>query len=508
MVDQADKHAKPAGLTDRRTLLSRGAAVVAAMAAAAPFVKAREAWAQVKGKGKAAPPPENSFTIVGVGEMMVTRPFHMRTEPEFEGILKLMRGADTCYGHLEMNIASQEELKWTPRGTAGVASYMIADPQIAKDLKWAGVDCMSLAMNHSFDWGPEGILATIKHCEENGIAHAGTGINLEAAREPGFFEKAKGRVAIVSLASGNNAYEWAGLPKAEIPGRPGMNPLRVSTRYEVDHASAEQLRAIGKKLGVLSNAAAARKEFNITPGGGAGGTGTAGFAFVDGDKFDITSVGHVNDIRGNLRSIDEAQKMADFVIVAQHNSTSEGSRSENPSDFVVDFARKAIDAGADIYFGHGWHTFLGIEIYKGKPIIYGMGNFFMEEVFLYRIPADSYESYGIDMDKITSVNPAIGNLHPGTDQEDWCWSAVYEFKFVNGKVAEIRLHPVDVGMDFSSGKGVFKRTVGRGETKYIEGIPHLATGANGDAILKRLQQKCSLRGTKMDIKDGIGVITV
>ena len=159
--------------------------------------------------------------------------------------------------------------------------------------------------------------------------------------------------------------------------------------------------------------------------------------------------------------------MADFVIVAQHNSTSEGSRGENPSDFVVDFARKAIDAGADIYFGHGWHTFLGIEIYKGKPIIYGMGNFFMEEVFLSRIPADSYESYGVDMDKLTSVNPAIGNLHPGTDQEDWCWTAVYEFKFVDKKVSEIRLHPVDMGMDFSSGKGVmnrYRRVAGRTST--------------------------------------------
>jgi poly-gamma-glutamate synthesis protein (capsule biosynthesis protein) len=490
---------------DRRTLLGRSAAVMGGLVAA-QFVKPKAADAA---QAKAAPKvPDNTFTVVGVGEMMVTRPFHMRTEPEFQGILKKMRESDLTYGHLEMNIAAADELKWTPRGTAGVASYMIADPQIAKDLKWAGIDVMSLAQNHSFDWGPEGIMGTIRHCEENGIAHAGTGINLEAARAPYFFEKDKGRCAIVSLASGNNSYEWAGLPKAEIPGRPGMNPLRVTTRYEVPHAAAEQLRAIGKGLGVMSNAAAARKEFNIAPGGGVGGTGTAGFAFVDGDKYGITSTGHAKDIEGNLRSIDEAAKMADFVIVAQHNSTSEVGRGDGPSGFVVDFARKAIDAGADIYFGHGWHTFLGIEIYKGKPIIYGMGNFFMEEVFLNRIPADSYESYGIDMDKLTSVNPAIGNLHPGTDQEDWCWTAVYEFKFVDKKVSEIRLFPVDMGMDFSSGKGVMNRFVGRGPNKYIDGIPHLASGTNAAKILEKLQARCKLRGTTMDIKDGIGIIKV
>ena len=507
MTEMFSKFRKLTKLTNRRSVLGGSAAVGGLLAAA--FARPPKAKAQgKKAPAKAPAPAEKTFTVVAVGEMMVTRSFNMRTEPEFQGILKLMRGADLCYGHLEMNIGSAEELKWTPRGTAGVASYMIADPQIAKDLKWAGIDCMSLANNHSFDWGPEGVMSTIKHCEENGIAHAGTGINLEAAREPYYFEKPKARVGFVSLASGNNAYEWAGLPKAEIPGRPGMNPLRVTTHYEVDHASAEQLRAIGKKLGVLSARAATAKTFNITPGGGAGGTGTAGFAFVDGDKFEVTSIGHAKDIEGNIRSVDEASKMADFVVVAQHNSTSESGRGDGPSAFVVDFARKAIDAGADVYFGHGWHTFLGIEIYKGKPIIYGMGNFFMEEVFLHRIPADSYESYGIDMDKLTSVNPAIGNLHPGTDQEDWCWTAVYELKFVEGKIREIVLTPVDMGMDFSSGKGVMNRWVGRGPNKYIDGIPHIATGANGAAILKRLQDRCKLRGTTMEIRDGKGVITI
>jgi poly-gamma-glutamate synthesis protein (capsule biosynthesis protein) len=501
----SDNEETKSGLTDRRAVLG-GAAAVGGLAAAGALLP-RDATAQAGQKGGKS--LAGAFTVVGVGEMMVTRRFSQRVEPEFLGIVNLMRNADVTYGHLEMNFGSADELAWTPRGTAGVASYMIADPKIAEDMKWAGVDALSLAHNHSFDWGPEGIRATIKHCNANGIAHAGTGNNLEEARAPGYFETDFGRMAIVSLASGNNLYEWAGVGKGEIPGRPGMNPLRVSTRYEVDHASAEQLKAIGKKLGVMSDAAAARKEFNITPGGGAGaGTGTAGFTFVDGDKFDISSVGHARDIAGNLRSIDEAQKRADFVIVAQHNSTSEGSRGDTPSKFVVDFARKAIDAGADMYFGHGWHTFLGIEIYKGKPIIYGMGNFFYEEGFLQRIPADSFESYGFDMDEITSLNPAVGNLHPGGGDDGWGYGAIYQFKFVNKKIAEIRLYPIDTGMDFSSGKGVINRSIGVSEHTFIDGIPHLASGTNRDAILARLQQRCKLRGTNMAIKGGIGVITV
>lgn len=489
---------------DRRTVLGRGAAALGG-ALAASWLQPRKAEAQRK---SAKPGSDNTFVVSAVGELLATRPFSMQTEPEFLDIVKLLRGSDLAYGHLEMNFGTNDELKWTPRGSAGIASYMIADPQVAQDIKWMGIDALSLAHNHSFDWGPEGVRSTIKHCKEAGIAVAGTGNNLEEARAPGYFEKDKGRIAMVSVASGNNAYEWAGHGKGDIPGRPGMNPLRVLTRYEVDVAAAAQLKAIGKQLGVLSDAAAARKEFNITPGAGAGGTGTAAFSFVEGDKFDISSAGHPKDIEYNLRSIDEARKFADFVLVSHHNSTSEGGRSANPSEFVIDFARKALDAGADMYFGHGWHTFLGIEIYKGKPIIYGMGNFIFQTGFLTRIPPDSYESYGFDMDRLTTLNPAAGNLHPGGDQEDWCWTALYQFKYVDKKLTEVLLHPVELGMDFSSGKGKLYRFIGSGEHKYIDGSPRIAYGANGQEILKRLQHRCALRGTKMDIRGGVGVVSV
>jgi hypothetical protein len=200
--------------------------------------------------------------------------------------------------------------------------------------------------------------------------------------------------------------------------------------------------------------------------------------------------------------------MADFDIVSHHNSTSEGSRGQNPSTFVVDFARKAIDGGADMYVGHGWHTFLGIEIYKGKPILYGTGNFFIQTGYLTRVPADSYESYGYDMDKLTTLHPAIGNLHPGEDQEDWCWTALYQFKFVDRKVSEILLHPVEMGMDFSSGTGRLYRSIGSGDHKLIDGTPRLAYGASGQEILRRLQQRCKLRGTHMDINGAVGVIKI
>ncbi len=41
-------------------------------------------------------------------------------------------------------------------------------------------------------------------------------------------------------------------------------------------------------------------------------------------------------------------------------------------------AREAIDAGADIVYGHGSHVLQGVDIYKGKPVMYCLGNFAMD----------------------------------------------------------------------------------------------------------------------------------
>ena len=233
---------------DRRAVLSRGAALVGGLMAGQLLISGK---AQAQSK-KAAAAPANTFTVSIVGEAMVTRSFSKLTDPKLLGIRKLLQDSDLAYGHMEMNIAEDNELKWTPRGAVGQAGYLYASPQIAQDLKWLGIDVMSLAQNHSLDWVAEGLLATIKHCDENGIAHAGTGINLEVARAPGFFEKDKGRMALVSIASGDNAYEWAGLPKGSHPGRPGVNMMRMRTINRVPKATADQLKAVAKNLEPIS----------------------------------------------------------------------------------------------------------------------------------------------------------------------------------------------------------------------------------------------------------------
>lgn len=70
--------------------------------------------------------------------------------------------------------------------------------------------------------------------------------------------------------------------------------------------------------------------------------------------------------------IKAAKKQADIVIVTFHWS---GELAIEPREYQELFGHMAIDAGADLVFGHHPHVLQGIEVYKGKLIAYSLGNF-------------------------------------------------------------------------------------------------------------------------------------
>jgi poly-gamma-glutamate capsule biosynthesis protein CapA/YwtB (metallophosphatase superfamily) len=450
-----------------------------------------------------------NWNVALAGECMVSRPFGMHDDASFMAVVDLLRGADLTYGHLEMNFGNYGELTYASRGD-WLGSFMMSDPQIAHDLKWAGIDIMSLAHNHSMDFGEPGMAATIRHCKAAGLAVAGTGIDLEEAREPGYLETKHGRVALISTSSGNKQNEWAGLAKGGVRGRPGINPLRVNFKYMLEPEAAEQLKAIARKLNVLRVASTATssvglkgEEFSFQMPGEQ--STRASNAFVTGDRFEIQSSCNRRDLEGNLRAIDEGRKMADFVIVAHHFNIADGKRGDKTPMFVREFARAAIDAGADVYVGHGWHSTLGIEIYKGKPIVYGIGNFFAQSEFIRRVPYDSYESWGHDVDRLPTLNPADHPLHPGLDaySETWWTSALMTLEMKEGRFRQMRLHPVEMGR---LPDGTLTRRTGQGEHPLTEGRPLIASGSAAERALDRIKRLSGQFGTEMKLEGATGVI--
>jgi Bacterial capsule synthesis protein PGA_cap len=91
------------------------------------------------------------------------------------------------------------------------------------------------------------------------------------------------------------------------------------------------------------------------------------------------------DIERSAAVVDSVQHLADLVVATFHGG-SEGSQALHVSETAESlgteprgelrrWARAVIDAGADAVIGHGPHVLRGIEFYRGKPIVYSLGNF-------------------------------------------------------------------------------------------------------------------------------------
>ena len=439
-------------------------------------------------------------TLALAGEFLGTRPFSMRDEPEFLELIRMLRAADTTYCHLEMNIHE--------KGSHPVASPLQADPIMAYELKWAGIDMVSCAYNHAQGWGSS-VLGTIESLDRAGLVHAGTGNNLEEAREPAYFESRGGRVAIISISSGHHSYDSALPSKPPVRGAPGVNPLRITQKYVVPPERLEQLKEIWAMLGLTQRRPALSSDegdvrLNTGDFGGSGGS----LIFRAGDQPRILSIPNQWDLEGNIRAIKDARRQADLVLVAHHAAVNEGTRGEKPCKFVEPFAKQCIDAGADAFVGHGWHCQLGIEIYRGKPIWYGTGNFFAQSQFLTRFPADNYERFGFKLDDIQKWTPA--DLHDVREQRMAHWreqpgGVVAVLGVERGRFSEMKLHPFTLGYNY--GEDVKAGKVRETGTR-MEGRPMLADRENGERIVAHVKRLSEAFGTDIEYKEGIGVVSM
>lgn len=98
-------------------------------------------------------------------------------------------------------------------------------------------------------------------------------------------------------------------------------------------------------------------------------------------------------------AIQEARQNADYVIVIVHGGT---EHYQLPSPRMQDIYRFFVEVGADAVINHHQHCYSGYEIYKEKPIFYGIGNF----CFDYESKRDSIwnEGYMIEL----KLDDAIG----------------------------------------------------------------------------------------------------
>jgi poly-gamma-glutamate synthesis protein (capsule biosynthesis protein) len=247
--------------------------------------------------------------------------------PSEQAVLDALRASDAAFINFEAPL--------TRDGAAALKmSNLRADPAVALELaNDFGAPVVALANNHMLDYGATGLRDTLAALDDAGLEHAGAGGNLAEALRPVVRTIGGARVAFLSVA--------ATLPPGSeaTADRPGIAPIRVRSSYEIDHVLlAEQ-------------------------------PGTAPQVRTAANEEDVAAV------RAAIR---EAGSLADWVIVAVHWGVT--TRMITPfqgviADYQPPLARALIDAGADAIVGHHSHRLDGIEFHRGKPILYGLGNF-------------------------------------------------------------------------------------------------------------------------------------
>ena len=163
----------------------------------------------------------SDISIAVGGDAMITRRMRAFQEPRFLKLVDILRGADVSLVNLEMLFHDYESSwQWSS------ATYTRSDPRNLDELKWMGIDAVTTANNHSFDFSEGGFLTTLEHCREIDLAYAGGGRNLDEARSPTYVDSARGRVAVMGATSTFSEQSRAGAGRPDFAGRPGVNALR------------------------------------------------------------------------------------------------------------------------------------------------------------------------------------------------------------------------------------------------------------------------------------------
>lgn len=425
-------------------------------------------------------------TFIATGDSFMTRRLPKEGYPGFEEIQNIIGAHDVRFNNLEITIHNQEGY---PAAFSG-GTWAMAEPEILDDLNRYGFNMYNTANNHSFDYSCGGVLATIKNLRKRDMLFAGTGETLREAAEPAYLETSNARVALIACSSSFHESAAAGNRSISMIGRPGLNPLRFKTTYHVEKEYFDVLKEVAKKTCMN-----AENEYSIACGYANPlpedelAMGKLSF------KLDNKTIKHTQPLKKDMdrmiANIQEARRQSDYVLVSIHFHAFEGNDPVAPPEFLKTFARECIDAGADAILGHGPHQLLGIEIYKGKPIFYSLGNFIFQTETVHLQPADAYQNKGMAHD--TMIGEYMNNRSKdGT--RGYCvmeniWRSVMAgFTAEDGKITQIQLYPVTLCM---------------GAPRSKMGIPHIA---DDNAVLHYLSDLSAPFGTKMNICEHMATI--
>jgi poly-gamma-glutamate synthesis protein (capsule biosynthesis protein) len=422
------------------------------------------------------------ISIALAGDIILNRPLQRYREPGFLAMVDFVRSADVAFANLE-NLYHD----WTVSYESDIPAYLVGQPGLIDDIRWLGFSAVSLAMNHAMDSGQSGLLETMRHCADRGLPFAGAGLSLASARAPVYVDHPAGRVALLGACTTFYLPEHAaaGPAAGEFPGKPGINVFHHDTTYTVPRDIFDALKAT-------------QDAFELVPSGSPDQIRLFGRTIRRGDGFHESTSCSRGDVEQLARSVSAAKKLADFVVCSVHcHESGSGDRVYNathrisPPEFLIDAAHAAIDAGCDAFFSHGPHILRAVEIYKGRPVLYGLGNFSFQLETPYRVPPAAFARVGLPIDGLPGEWAEVFSEGGGYAfaAERACYQSVIgRCDFDGGKLARVALCPIEMGFGLPMSQ---------------RGRPVMAQAAARDEIFEFVRAASRSFGTSLDWKGGL-----
>ena len=343
---------------------------------------------------------KEEMRVMLVGQALIKKDLRPLAPLAVAQAREYLAGAEVVFTNLEATVAP-------PGARLPLRSATVehGTPEVLECLREMGFNLLSLANNHAWDLLERGMFVTREEVARKGFVFAGTGANAGEAAGAGVLDTPAGRVALVAMASGAvqlTPETWAG------PDKAGVNFLEVRPDGTLNPEQQERI------LDAVRAAAA------VAP---------------------TVLVYQHNHYWGELRGRDGPAGRERRI-----------DRFTTPA-WMEAWARRLIDAGASLYVAHGNPALHGIEIHRGRPIFYGLGNYI-------------FQSYA----NLDRYGP-LASL-----------SAVVDVRFTRGRLTAVQLRPLVLALE--------------GEAR---GAPFLAQAGEAVAVLSTVAEQSRRYGTQVRI---------
>lgn len=403
--------------------------------------------------------------------------------PGVDAIASYIREADVRMTNLETTITA----KPCYTNAYYCDTLLTTDPAKLDEVKRFGIEVCGCANNHSTDFGPDGLMETIHWLDEAGLKHCGTGSDLREASAPATVNTAEGSVALFSHACVNRKNESgrAGIEHDGIPGRPGVNALRRIEESLVTKEEMAFIRDLAKRTMVN-----AQEDLEKAYGVGELDDGTFSYGmqkFVLAEKTGKNTRCNETDMARAENAIRDAKLYHRYAVSMVHSHQFKALREDEPDYYLEEFAHRCIDAGSDAVVCTGNHLLKGIEIYKDRPVFYGLGNFIFQTEYVSRTSGDMMEMLGFPL-SLTGAEVSRRRVEKGSASMErnqvFFLSVVPQWTITDGKLTDITLLPVELGL------------------KEPWGLKGLPSPCAPEMVFEHLQEVCAPMGTKLAIDGG------